>query len=77
MSSVLSYFMNALRLLSHRMNGHDLLYGSKISLLYFVSELKIFFMKNITLVWLRLKINLIKYWFIARYLLYGLRYVQK
>jgi len=43
MSSVLSYFMNALRLLSHRLDGHDLLYGSKLFLLYFIPELKIFY----------------------------------
>jgi len=49
MSSVLRYFMNTLRLLSHSLDGHDLLDDSKIFFLYFVPELK-FFMKNITLV---------------------------
>jgi len=49
MSSVLSYFKNTLRLLSHSLDGHDLLDDSKIFLLYFVPELT-FFMKKITLV---------------------------
>jgi len=42
--------MNILRLFSHSLDGHDLLDGSEIFLLYFVAELKFFFMKNITLV---------------------------